>query len=385
MKVMAEKHKIQGQPSWRLANDAVEAYVTTLGGHLAPVTFTLGKRTIQPFAIAPWATEKVPADTPPILRALRGDFFCLPFGGNTTPYKGEVHGVHGDPANHSWQFVGGSADAGDAMLRLRLNTTTRPGVVDKTIRLRADHRAVYQQHVVSGMTGPMSVGHHATLAFPDAPGSGVISTSPFKLGQVYLTPCEDPTTGGYSTLKPGAEFTSMEQVPMLDGSMTDLSRYPARRGFEDIAILVSDAEREFCWTAVTFAKEKYVWFALKDPKILQSTLLWISNGGRHYAPWNGRHVNTMGLEEITGHFHDGLVVSAKPNSLTKRGFKTAHTLTPKKLLVVNYIMAVAAIPAGFERVADITADGARGVVLHDQAGKTVKVKLDLSHLQAAPL
>ena len=44
-----------GQASWRIASREVEAFVTETGGHLGPVTFRLGKRKIQPFAIAPWA------------------------------------------------------------------------------------------------------------------------------------------------------------------------------------------------------------------------------------------------------------------------------------------------------------------------------------------
>ena len=44
-----------GQMAFSLQNDDVELAVTELGGHLAPVTFTLdGGRQIEPFSIAPW-------------------------------------------------------------------------------------------------------------------------------------------------------------------------------------------------------------------------------------------------------------------------------------------------------------------------------------------
>ena len=111
---------------------------------------------------------------------------------------------------------------------------------------------VYSQHVVSGMSGPMNLGHHAMLKFPDVPGSGRVSTSRFVYGQVFPEAFEFPEKGGYSWLKAGAEFSSLEKVPTLDGQTADLTRYPARRGFEDLVMLVSDAEQPFGWTAVAF-------------------------------------------------------------------------------------------------------------------------------------
>src|ERR1019366_10660682 len=132
-------HVVAGQPSWRIAAGDVEACVTELGGHLGPVRF--GK--IQPYSVAPWAEEKLDPATPPLLKALRGDFFCLPFGGNATPFKGERHQVHGETANQRWRLQ--SVDT--ASLHLSLNTKIRRGRVDKFVFLREGHSAVYQRHV----------------------------------------------------------------------------------------------------------------------------------------------------------------------------------------------------------------------------------------------
>ena len=120
-------------------------------------------------------------------------------------------------------------------------------------------------------------------------------------------------------------------------------------------MLVSRRGAKFAWTGVTFAKERFVWFALKDPRVLRSTLMWMSNGGRHYPPWSGRHVNTLGLEEITGYFHYGIAHSAADNEIARGGDPTCVQLDPEKPLVVNYIMAVAAVPARFDRVRSIVA------------------------------
>jgi hypothetical protein len=144
-------------------------------------------------------------------------------------------------------------------------------------------------------------------------------------------------------------------------------------------MLVADDKLPFAWTAVTFPKQRYVWFALKDPKVLRSTVMWISNGGRHYPPWNGRHVNVMGLEEVTACFHRGLAESAAPNPLNKRGIATAVSLAPDRPLVVNYIFGIAAISRGFDRVTDISARGRRIAITAD-SGQTVTAPIDVSFL-----
>ncbi len=322
--------------------------MTQTGGHLGPVAFRLGRRVVRPFHVAPWAEEKL-EKVPPILQVLRGDFFCMPFGGNSTAWRKERHPAHGQTANEGWQFVETTEDSSSCSLRLRMKTTVRKAQVDKLIQLRTNHPAIYCRHTISGATGPMNFGHHAMLKFPTG-SVGRISTSPIRFGQVYPGPFENPVEGGYSCLKAGAEFRSLQSVPMADGGRADLTRYPAREGFEDLVMVSAKPDTDFAWSAAVFSGERTVWFALKDPRVLASTVMWHSHGGRHYAPWNGRHRRVLALEEVTSHFHDGLAESAKTNALTARGIPTAVELNPKRPTVVNVIMAMAVVPEGFERV-----------------------------------
>jgi hypothetical protein len=202
-------------------------------------------------------------------------------------------------------------------------------------------------------------------------------------GQVFPQAFELPENRGYSWLKQGAEFKSLEKVLTITGETADLTRYPARRGFEDLVMLVNDTELPFAWTAVTFPRERYVWFALKDPRILQETLFWISNGGRHYPPWNSRHVNVMGLEEVTSYFAIGLAESARKNPFSQKGFPTCLSLNPRKPLVVPYIMGIAGLPAGFDRVASIRAvAGKRAICLTSASGRHVETALEIDFLHA---
>lgn len=380
----SKSHIVRGQASWSFASSKVKASVTCQGGHLAPVRFQLPRGVVEPFSVAPWAEEKVPAETPGLLRTLRGDFFCAPFGGDESAWRGERHPPHGESASAAWKFESLKKSRVQTELHLSLRTKIRSGRIDKILRLRRDETAVYCRHILRGMKGPMNLGHHATLKFPDDPGCGHISTSALQFAQVLPTVFEEPAKGGYSSLKTGAIFSRLDRVPTSTGGMADLSRYPARRGFEDIVMVVHEAQPDFAWTAVAFPQHGYVWFALKDPRVLRSTVLWISNGGRHYPPWNGRHVNVMGMEDVTSYFHYGLAQSVGPNPVNRRGFPTALTLNSATPLVVNYIMGVAPIPRNFACVKTIS-PGKGEVTLVSDTKRRVKASVDTAFLYEGAL
>lgn len=70
-----------------MGTDEIQAAVTRVAGHLAPVRFRIGgNRWVEPLAVAPWADEPLPSGTPAVLQVMRGNFFCMPFGGNATPH-----------------------------------------------------------------------------------------------------------------------------------------------------------------------------------------------------------------------------------------------------------------------------------------------------------
>ncbi|MEI6073187.1 MAG: hypothetical protein WCS31_15445 [Verrucomicrobiae bacterium] len=366
-----KKSTVLGQETRMLKTRCVEAGVTTAGGHLWPAKFLVGGRWVAPLSAAPWSAEPLARSTPEILRLLRGDFFCLPFGGNAAEHGGERHPVHGETANRRWTC---EASDNPAAMHFSLKTRARGGRVDKWISLVEGHPAIYQRHVISGMSGRMPLGYHAMLHLP-AQGSARISTSRFVRGQVFPGAFENPAQGGYSCLKPGAKFSSLKNVPRSDGGRADLSVYPSREGFEDLVMLVSDDAPAFAWTAAVVAEEGWIWFSLKDPRVLRSTIFWMSNGGRHYAPWNSRHRRVIGLEDVTAFFHFGHAESVRPNALSRAGIPTCATLDPSRPLAVSSIMAVAPAPKGFDEVRDIRAVK-NGVELVARSGKSVGVRLD---------
>jgi hypothetical protein len=84
----------------------------------------------------------------------------------------------------------------------------------------------------------------------------------------------------------GATFRTLRRVPQKAGGYADLTRFPARLGFDDRVLLATRRTHPLAWFTVTFPKERYLWFSFKNPRQLTSTLLWHSNGGLHGAPWN---------------------------------------------------------------------------------------------------
>jgi len=369
-----------GQPCYQLESDSVSLAITRLGGHLAPVTFGKGSAdSISPYYVSPWQDEAHPAMPAAVLTPLRGDFFCLPFGGNAAAFRGEHHPPHGETATAAWTLEGDAPlSDGTARLALSLETTIRPGRVTKEIFLRPGQPAVYQRHLIEGFAGPTPLGHHATLAMPAEEGVFAISTSPFRLGMTNPGVFSDPANGEYQQLAVGATFTDLAAVPSLfkDPANIDCSRLPTRPGYADLLAVIADTERLGgmpAWTAAVNTRDHWVWFSLRNPAVLPTTAFWLEQRGRHSFPWNGRN-QCLGLEDICGFFADGLVPSAEPNLLSRQEIPTAVELTADNPTDIRSIQAAVPVPAGFDRVAEIAFTDA-GVELVAASGERVATRL----------
>jgi len=361
-----------GHLSYGIATDLVEAWITETGGHVAPVTFHLPNGDVRPFSVAPWGEER--HDIASILQVLRGDFFCVPFGGNDLPYGEEQHPIHGETANKDWQVVSQTESA----IEMSLTTTIRPGTVHKKVWAVPGQDAIYQRHTIRGMTGPMCIGHHAMVKFKS---QGIVSVAPFGFGQVFPGEFESPVQGGYSSLKPGARFDRLDHVPSNDGTFADLTKYPSREGFEDLAMVYAEKGSEFGWTTVTFPEEGYIWFSLKDPRVLAGTILWHSNGGRHYAPWSSRHRGVLGLEEVTSYMHYGLAGSVAENEASRAGYRTYFDLSADTPLTATTIIGVVPCQSDTGAVLNIE-PVAQGIRIKTANGEQFDVQLDIQELYA---
>jgi hypothetical protein len=370
----AKQKVVAGHPAWVIANKQVKLAVTRLGGHMAPVTFCRDTdKPVRPYYVSPWQEEGLEIDDP-VLVPLRGDFFCLPFGAPST-YRGESYVCHGETATAKWKCKGVKADGDVTRLTMTMKTKVPPGKVTKRLQLVDGHNAVYVQHVLAGYSGRVSLGHHATLAVGEKEGSIRVATSPFRLGMTNPGVVGDPAERQYQSLAIGERFTSLTKVPLLwkAPATADCTRFPARTGFTDLLAVFPKPEEGPAWTAATVEDEGFLWFSLKDPGVLPATILWVSNRGRHNAPWNGRN-RCLGLEDVCGYFANGLADSARKNLLTEAGIATTVRLSKKAPTTVNYIEGVVKVPKGFECVR--TASFAPGeVTFTSVTDKTVTAKV----------
>ena len=351
----AKRQTLHHQPSFVFQNDQVEVALTEIGGHMSPVSFYRNDaKKIQPYYVSPWQDEAKSEMPAPVMVPLRGDFFCMPFGGNSEVVNGEKHPPHGEIAGSAWKSAGVKRTGGVTTLTMTIETKVRQGRVTKELSLVDGQNVVYSRHHIEGFAGPVPLGHHATLAMPEKEGAIRIAVSPFQFGMTCPGLFSNPRDREYQSLLPGAKWKDLSKVPVWskEGADADLSRLPGRYGYADLIQIVNEPTSKTQtpgWTTATNAEGGYLWFSLKDADVLATTVFWIENHGRHGHPWNGRN-NCLGLEDVTSHFADGLAASTKENALTREGVKTAVALEAGKPFDVNYIQGVARIPAGFDVV-----------------------------------
>ena len=372
---------VYSQPSWLLENDQVELAVTQLGGHMAPVRFyRKSSQPVQPYHISPWQDERLKIDDP-VLIPLRGDFFCLPFGGGREP-DGREHPAHGETASSPWNFGDLSRQSGVTTLTLTMETKVRPGKVTKRLMLLDGHNVVYSQHLIEGFAGATTPGHHATLRLPEKDGSMRLATSPFVYGTTHPTAFANAANGEYQSLAVNARVRDLRHVALRfkdAEAEADMTSLPARTGYVDILAIYKRPLREPGWMAAVNQEEGYVWFSLKDAAVLPGTVFWLENRGRHGAPWSGRN-RCLGLEDVCWYFDR----SHERNPVSRMGIPTAMKIDKGHPVMVNYIQGAAPVPAGFDIVRSVEFHpGAMTLVA--ASGKRVRVPLQHEFLKSGLL
>lgn len=358
--------------SYALRSDLVSLDVTEIGGQLSDVTFTLpGGRRVSPMHKAPWTPEELAPDTPPVIQMLRGDFFCAPFGAaDITPGTPS----HGHPASGTWRQTAATATTLDTVL----DETVLGATITKHVELRDGETIVYQRHEMIGGNGRTPLGHHAML---NAGGPLNLSFSPYTTALTPPVPFE-LMPEGRPLLPEGLTIDDLTRAPRAGGGHVDLTVFPTAPDTEALFMLVSDKRAPFGWIGATCPAENWVWFALRDVAALPQTVVWMSDGGRDYAPWNGRHRGVIGLEDVRAYFHLGEKASLADNPVSAGGSPTTVTLTPGGKVTISYIFGLAAVPEGFDRVEDIvTAPG--GVMLIGAGGREVLAPCDLDYIKGA--
>lgn len=304
---------------------------------------------------APWRDEpeaQMSDQFPPGIKRLAGDFFCMPFCADDV----EGDPPHGHPSNSAWDVV----ETGHAHAVLSLQAPVRGAKLTKTVQL-VDH-GLYQSHVIEGGAGEVTLSHHPMVHMA---AGGRLSYSPKRM--VRTDP--DPQYEGHNLWALGQLRPDL-QLDCEDGSVWDLHHYPLQHAVEDFVILVEARDARLGWTVVMREAEDDMLVVLKDARQLPVTMLWISNGGRDFAPWNNRHRGVLGIEDGIAAGATGLSYAMGNNPLRAAGVPTTLMLGGR--VDIRHAMVSLPRPPGWARVSDISVAPGR-LTLTEASGADITV------------
>jgi hypothetical protein len=319
--------------------------VEALGGMVGPTLFILPDgRQVAPFQVAPWATEAGSDDLPGILRRLRGEWPCVPFGSDADRkpaggWPGSTAATtvdplpHGFSSNHDWRFepgAGGSISlaidypASHPVRALRRTVTPDPAATALDFTLEIDIR----EDCV------LPIGLHPSFRLPARAGAMRIEVGSDVTGMTFPAPVD-----ASSIFTENAVLKPWHDVPLKSGGRLDVRGVPLAQQTEELVQLIDMPGQGSLWNTAEGYRVKLSW----NPEHFPSALLWLSNRGRSLAPWNGRHL-ALGFEPICAAFDLGQQVSAAENPVSRQGVATARRFAAGERFTTRYRIEVE--PAG---------------------------------------
>lgn len=322
-------------------------------GHVRSLEVERDGRTLTPLHTAPWVEDRAIGDDdtiPANLRFLSGDFFCAPF--STADL--EPAPPHGWTANSSWHHVETRSIAGGTSAVYRLDRRIMGAMVEKTFRLRDGHPFLYETHAFIGGEGAIPIANHAMTHLP---AGGTLSFSPKQWAATPDQALEPDPAKGRSLLAYPQRSNDPTHVALAAGGAADITHYPFGEHHEDAVILAEAPGRPLGWIAALRPDCRDLFISLKSPADYPITILWFSNGGRDYAPWNSRHVGVLGIEEGRTYAGYGHVASTVPNPYTAMGIPTALALDPHGRVEVRNVIGGLPLPHDSGMVVDVQTSG----------------------------
>lgn len=361
-----------------IAARGISATLDLRVGHVRSLVIERDGRRLEPLHSAPWVDDpSITGDETllPNLRFLSGDFFCAPFAAADI----EAAPPHGWPANSRWRLLDVTPHAaGGTTARYELEQRVLGARLVKEFTLLDGHPFLYERHVFIGGSGALPVANHAMLRFS---AGGTLSFSRKRFAFTPGAALEpDPAQGRYALAYP-ARFTDLAAAPLKDGGTVDLTHYPIADRHEDFAALVEEAPDGLGWATAARADRGDLFLSLKNVAELPITMLWLSNGGRDYAPWNGRHVGVLGIEEGRTFAGAGHRASIHENALTQEGIPTALELDPDGSASVRNVIGAVPLPAGWTKIASVVANGGL-LAITGESGETIELPFDADFLGA---
>jgi len=315
-------------------NGRVSGDVSLLGGMLGPAEFLLpDNRAVQPFSVAPWIQDpKALLDTiPPILQNMRGEWPCVPFGvpelrtdlptewlqGLDSVESINDAFVHGFSANHVWTDL--STSSQEVALAIEYPSGHPVRKLSRNISVSNNNRLDFDLVIETDGPVDLPIGLHSVFKLPSTTGRAKLVVDSFQRAHTFPVAVE----ANRSILEPNRQVADLERVLRLDGRSVDLTRLPLADHTEELVLLELSEGTVKLQNYDELYEVVFTW----DIKQFPSCLLWISNCGREFYPWNKRF-QAIGIEPIAAAFDLGVIHSRNVSSpLQKMAIKTSCSLT----------------------------------------------------------
>jgi hypothetical protein len=326
--------------AWRCGSLSVQRQ----GGMLAPLTFIVeGGRQVSPLYLAPWAAEESRPALPPILKNIRGEWPCVPFGsyrpkdgfppdwasiigsGDKDPY------LHGFGSNVLWNWT--KVTPYEVELNCRYPVEDDIEELVRRITPVPDRAAVDIELVVKARRKTrLPAGLHFTFCKPRT--RAILRPGAFR--DAWTAP--GPPYEDIQAFAPNRRFKDLRRAPSSDGGHIDATTFPLPLPAEDL-IQLNDVDGHFVLDLPgDNSRVSLSWNREHFP----SVLLWMSNRGLRKPPWNGEHV-ALGVEPVCSAFGLGLDAVRNENPLSQSGVNTVIEFDPAAPFRTTYRISAAAL------------------------------------------
>jgi hypothetical protein len=320
--------------------------VQTLGAMIGPITFILPDgRLVSPLHVAGWGNDPNRFELPGVLQRLRGEWPCVPFGGDADRQlsKGwSVNGAglagqpHGYGSNTDWRWIDGDGE----YLTLAIDYPSEHPIGRLTRRIIPDPHSPavdFELTILPRRDCELPIGLHPVFRVPPEPGALRLLPGSYRGVRTYPGDLEP----GRVLFAENVRFANLREAPRRDGGVIDASVLPFVEDIEDLLqLLAVDGA-----IALHYPDESYIARLTWRSEHFPSLLLWYSNRGRQYYPWLGRHL-ALGVEPICSAFDLGPALSSGANPIAEEGVPTAQRLLADEPFLTRYRISVEAAAEG---------------------------------------
>lgn len=336
--------------NWSFQWDKGSANVTKIGGMIGPATFHLPNgKFVQPFAVAPWWDDDSDEHRalPGILRQLRGEWACVPFGmphpstlpkewhdDDRTVLADNSLGIHGPSANEAWELV----SIGDGTIKLAMHYPEEHPVkrVTRTITgVPGQAVLAFELSIEVRRDTELPIGLHPVFRLPKMAGRSKLQIGGTPRAHTYPIDVEL----GVSQFLHDQHEVTLDAIPLKEGGTMDATRHPLPIVTEEILLVTGVDGR----ASLSNPDEGYKVTLNWDAAAFPSCNLWISNCGRSAYPWHSRH-QALGIEPVAAPFDLGVDIARNPNSpLRRAGLVTSQEFTSGSIWNTQYQISVEAL------------------------------------------